>query len=385
VAAREIGMTTLALHRHARSSPAIVSGLYRVVSDWLDIVGNDRRCVQVLRQYAQADGYALETAEGLVVLAAHPEPFLDNSVIRLRAGGTLVSVLYRPSSSSNALFLTERCNSKCLMCSQPPRDDDDSWRVAEILELIELIDPQEPMLGMTGGEATLLGYDLCRILDACQTFLPNTKLHILTNGRLFEDPVMAEAWVNAGGDNTTWAVPVYGPDALLHDYVVDSKTAFDQTMRGLYELAKLGARVEIRVVLVKPVTERLEELAEFLWRRLPFAEHIALMGLEPMGYAKRNRALVYIDPAEYADTLAKATYFLANRGLRVSIFNIPLCVLPRAVWPFARKSISDWKNIYVAQCDGCAVKEFCGGFFASEGDAWRSKAVRSISLEELAQ
>ena len=38
-----------------------------------------------------------------------------------------VRTLYRPSSSHNFLFATDRCNSNCLMCSQPPKDKDDSY------------------------------------------------------------------------------------------------------------------------------------------------------------------------------------------------------------------------------------------------------------------
>ena len=38
------------------------------------------------------------------------------------------------------------------MCSQPPRNEDDGWRVKEILKLVPLIDKDEAQLGITGGE-----------------------------------------------------------------------------------------------------------------------------------------------------------------------------------------------------------------------------------------
>src|SRR5690606_31240744 len=41
----------------------------------------------------------------------------------------MVRVLYRRGSNSNLLFMTDRCNSMCLMCSQPPKDIDDIWHV----------------------------------------------------------------------------------------------------------------------------------------------------------------------------------------------------------------------------------------------------------------
>jgi hypothetical protein len=51
--------------------------------------------------------------------------------------------------------------------------------------------------------------------------------------------------------------------------------------------------------------------------------------------------------------------------MRVSIYNHQLCVLDRRLWPFARKSISDWKNIYLEECASCAIREECGGLFQS--------------------
>jgi len=64
--------------------------------------------------------------------------------------------------------------------------------------------------------------------------------------------------------------------------------------------------------------------------------------------------------------------------MNVSIYNHQLCVLDRQLWPFARQSISDWKNEYIAECDGCAVRHRCGGFFSS-GTAMHSAHIRALS------
>ncbi len=61
-----------------------------------------------------------------------------------------------------------------------------------------------------------------------------------------------------------------------------------------------------------------------------------------------------------------ATEYLAVRGLHVSIYNLQLCVLPRSLWRYARRSISDWKNEYLPFCEGCEVKNDCAGFFQSD-------------------
>lgn len=87
------------------------------------------------------------------------------------------------------------------------------------------------------------------------------------------------------------------------------------------------------------------------------------MGLENIGYAPRNMKSLWIDPVDYQNELQSAVEFLALRGMKVSIYNHQLCVLHKTLWKFSRKSISDWKNIYLDKCEGCTVRENCGGFF----------------------
>lgn len=381
---------SLPLHTHAKVDGVADVGLYKV----LTLEEATRAAYpfpDVLLWEASAPGYAgsvyagESAGEGVVISRARdPAVIQPGDVVRVRPGSTMVSVMYRRGSAANTLFATERCNSRCLMCSQPPRTDDDGWRVAELLRLIELIDTDEGQLGISGGEPTLLGDDLGRVIDACGLLLPDTHLHILTNGRTFSDPAVAASLGDRGHPSLTWGVPLYADHAELHDEVVDAHGAFEETIQGLYELGRLGARVEIRVVLHALTVDRLPQLASYIYRRLPFVEHVALMGLEPMGYAKTNRERLWIDPVDYLEPLADAVFFLAHRGLPASIYNLPLCVLPEPLWPYARQSISDWKNTFAPECAGCELVSSCSGFFASAGPAWRSRAVRPLKLLETA-
>jgi hypothetical protein len=82
----------------------------------------------------------------------------DGYVVLVQPSSGFVRTIYRPDSRHNALFLTERCSSNCLMCSQPPKDKDDTdYLFAANLELVQMIAPGPDYLGITGGEPTLLG------------------------------------------------------------------------------------------------------------------------------------------------------------------------------------------------------------------------------------
>ena len=117
------------------------------------------------------------------------------------------------------------------------------------------------------------------------------------------------------------------------------------------------------MVLHALTVPRLIHLAEYIYRNLSFASHVAFMGLEVTGFAKPNLNKLWVDPYDYRNEIAAAVEHLAVRGMKVSIYNHQLCLLDRTLWAFARKSISDWKNVYLECCDSCQVRSECGGFF----------------------
>jgi His-Xaa-Ser system radical SAM maturase HxsC len=289
-------------------------------------------------------------------------------------------VIYRPESKNNSIFATVRCNSNCLMCSQPPLVSKDKGIVEEHRRLVDLIKEAPETLGITGGEPTLLKDGLVNIVARLKDRLPDTHIHMLTNGRLYAYEPFVQKLAAVGHPYFVSAIPLYSDIASEHDYIVQARGAFDQTVMGLYHAAKHGLRLEIRVVLHKQTLPRLHKLAEFIYRNLPFVDHIALMGLENMGYVKKNWELLWVDPLDYGDTLERAVKYLAYRRLSVSIYNLQLCVLPSSLWGFARQSISDYKNIYLEECDPCDVRNECGGLFKSS-EARHSRGIKAIRLD----
>ncbi len=288
----------------------------------------------------------------------------DGDVVRIDPTG-YVRTLYRKTSANNFILTTDRCNSYCLMCSQPPRQINDSDRIAEHLLLIDLIDPETKELVITGGEPTLLKDDFLRLIQACKEKLPRTAVHVLSNGRLFYYRRFAERLAELRHPDIMLGIPLYSDVDSEHDYVVQARGAFEETIIGLHHLAQYSVPVEIRVVVHALTYRRLPKLAEFIVRNFPFAAQVVLMGMETVGFVHKNMAALWIDPHDYQGELADATWTLFRSGLNVRIYNHQLCVLDRRLWPFACKSISDWKNVYLEECRSCALRDACGGFFES--------------------
>jgi His-Xaa-Ser system radical SAM maturase HxsC len=322
---------------------------------------------------AEAAGFGAVLSSAPANGRSLPLPHVSGIAIDHLAAGDVVSIerngevrtLYRRASPHNAIFATDRCNSYCLMCSQPPRKIDDSDRLAEHLRLIRLVDPATESLGITGGEPTLFKEGFLELVRACKENLPNTALHVLTNGRLFHYRSFARALGEIDHPDLMLGIPLYSDIDYEHDHVVQARHAFDETMTGLQNLAVSDVPVEIRIVVHRLTYERLPELAEFIYRNLAFASHVTFMGLEPMGFAVANLEMLWIDPWDYREQLERAVFALTDRGMNVSIYNHQLCTLPERLWRYARRSISDWKNEYLPECDACQVREQCGGFFAS--------------------
>jgi His-Xaa-Ser system radical SAM maturase HxsC len=289
----------------------------------------------------------------------------DGDIVRLSADRQTIRVLFRASSQNNSILITEQCNHYCLMCSQPPKSADDSWLLDEIENLIPLIPKGTQELVFTGGEPTTNPERFLKIIRLTKSYLPRTAIHILSNGRTFKDLAFAEKYAGIELPDAMIGIPVYSDDPALHDYIVQARGAFDETIQGILNLKRLGQKVEIRVVIHKLSVQRLPELCEFIARNLLFADHVALMGLEMIGFTRANLDELWIDPVDYKDTLSKSVGILANYGMSISVYNHQLCLVNPDIHPYYRKSISDWKNEYAPECQICTKQRECGGFFAS--------------------
>ena len=302
-------------------------------------------------------------------------------VIASNGVGSTSTVLYRESDVHHALFLTTRCNSYCLMCSQPPTPGDDSWLIERARQVIRHIGNPPRSLGLTGGEPLLLGQSLRLILDEITLFHPSTQVDVLTNGRLLCDVVLADAVLRRKSAMVSWLVPLYGPVDYTHDFVVQSPGAFDQTIGGLLNLHHHNQPIQLRIVLIEPVLQVLPELCAFIGRNLPFVREVALMACEPTGFALANREHCEVDLQSWGKTLEDGVRTLTRHDIPHIFMNTPLCSIPQSLWGEASQSISDWKNVYAQECSSCTVKSKCCGLFAWHENGWKPTKLKAFGGE----
>lgn len=265
-------------------------------------------------------------------------------ILAITPDGRRVSVLWKATARHNSLLLTEQCDNLCLMCSQPPKIRDDAYLFHRAKKVIDLLPASATGVGLTGGEPTLNEDALIDLLQHCARAKPTLPLHLLSNGRRFARRAFAARYAAVDLQDIMVGIPLYAPEAALHDYIVQAGGAFAETVRGMLNLAALNQRFEIRIVIQKHTAPILPALADYIVRNVPFVSQVALMGLEMTGLALPNSHEVWIDPADYRSELHEAAITLNDSGVPTKIYNHQLCVLDRDLWPLAVQSISDWKK-----------------------------------------
>lgn len=341
---------------------------------------NDRNDVSPIKFLIEGSGPQRDDVHDFVLLSADFGYLKRGDIVEFQSNFERINVHYRGPGAVNSLLLTERCDNFCIMCSQPPRDKEDSERIDVALAVLELIDDVSPAIGLTGGEPTLYGPKFLQLVENFFEIHEHGSLHILSNGKRFADKEFAAGYSKVATGDAMVGIPLYGPEENLHDFIVQSKGAFELTVQGIINLAAVGSAVEIRVVLQKHNVEYLDDLCRFITRNLPFVDHVALMGLEIMGLARSNLSEVWVDPLDYAQTLSRSVLHLAAHKVNVSIYNHQLCLLPREIREFAVQSISEWKNEFDPVCFRCDLAGSCCGFFTSARYA-SSRGIRPLNLD----
>lgn len=276
----------------------------------------------------------------------------------------------------NCLFISEACNAACPMCPQPPSADN-AIHHKRNLEVLRLLKVKPEMACITGGEPFLFPARVVSYFKSFRKKFPRAAVSVLTNGICLSNfEVAKEIALNAPWD-TLFCVSFHADTAETMREMNRAPDGFARAIRGIINLGRLKQSIEIRPVISKSNWRYLESFALFVYRNFPFVCHVAFMGQEICGNARKNYDQIWVDPIEYSETLANAVRFLDSVGIPTSIYNVPLCLLPRDVWKFCVKSISEWKQAYLPMCERCTKRDSCCGVFTTS-ETFLSKSISPI-------
>ncbi len=301
--------------------------------------------------------YDLETNEDVMLFA---NDVIEKNIDKIR-------VLHRGDEEHVTLFLTNKCNSNCIMCpdSEGLRKRENDINIERVYEFIDVLPENIFTFDITGGEPTLLRQDLYFLIYRIFCRFPEASLMLITNGRAFYDKNYALSFKKLTGRNFRVEIPLHSHRPEMHDYIAGMKGSFEQTYAGLRNLCGAGIKSVIRVVVSRLNVDYLKEISKFVHEEFPQITYINFMGMEVMGNAYKNKDEVWVEYDDIKYKLQDTLKFCLSVGINPQLYNFPLCMFEEKYWSFYRRSITPSKVKYLHECEMCTLKNSCGGFFNS--------------------
>ena len=289
----------------------------------------------------------------------------DFDVFEIDARGNAFKY-YDNTSLDNAVMVTNKCNSNCVMCPTPEsiRKKEIAVNVNYLIHVAQHFPKDAEHITITGGEPFLAGRDIFRLFSYLKGCFPYTDFLVLTNGRIFSIIQYADLMSENQPEHTILGIPLHGYDDATHDYITQADGSFRQTYKGLKNLLSRGIRVELRIVVSKLNMDFVSDIAQLIADEFQGAECVKIMGLEMTGNAAKNKDAVWISYREAFKKSQQAIDILMKAGIDVGLYNFPLCSVDGTYRSICEKSISDNKIRFAPQCELCAVKDACGGMFS---------------------
>jgi His-Xaa-Ser system radical SAM maturase HxsC len=306
-------------------------------------------------------------AQGKVINLELPDNKLHiGDIIEYQENNT-IRTLYQTETKESTLFITNKCNSNCIMCpdSELLRQKEDVYEYEKLYNLISLLPEDLRWLGVTGGEPTIIGKDLVKLLDYSFTRFFQLNIMLLTNGRTFSDANYSILFKHLSNKSLVIEIPIHGHTKEIHDIITQAPGSFEQTVRGIHNLLFIGVEVHIRIVVSKLNIVYLNDIVEYISTNFSKIEVVNIIGLEMLGNAYKNREKVWIDYNNQKPYIENCIIKCFEHGILPKIYNFPLCLIEKKYWSNYYRSITESKVHYATACSTCIYKQDCGGFFSS--------------------
>lgn len=270
-------------------------------------------------------------------------------------------------SDDICLFITEKCNSNCIMCpmSLDSRKRGLSIAPTEWAEIVATMPDNTSHITITGGEPFLEHVYLLPIMDQINKRFPHAEILVLTNGRALSISHLFNELMPIITERYCFAIPIHASTPELHDLITQAPGSFRQSLKGLKNLSKSEAKIEIRVVGHQKNIKDMNHIFNMLVHAGIRIDVINLIAMEMMGCAARNRDTLWVDYHELCHASEAGIRYSLLHGIDVGLYNFPLCMIPKHLWPLAKQSITPSKVRFYQECTNCKEYDACGGLFHS--------------------
>lgn len=291
------------------------------------------------------------------------------------------------------ICLWNKCNNRCLMCSNP-RDFNNqaishtysyNLIVDRINAMKSILRSSNEDIFLTGGEPTIHP-DFLKIITYIKLNLPHNKLILVTNARLFSYYLFAEKCLPLINDIR---ISIHGHDAKSHDFITNINNSFEQAIQGVDNIFALKKKnksykldIEIRTVLTKPNYKNLGKTLNFLRKKFIDLNKVIIIFPEFEGISKDNINRVGITYNKALPILQKEVPYWANQFKDIRLYHFPLCVLTPNLWPYVWRTLPAEEIVFLNKCHKCLYKKYCLGIHMDYPGIMGEKEFQPITLNQ---
>lgn len=289
-----------------------------------------------------------------------------DDVIEVNGSG-IVRILYSDNMDESSLFITSKCNSNCIMCpsSDFSRKNDVMPDLNYLLEILRYYPNSLKHLTITGGEPFIIKKELFAIFEYIKNNKTELNCLLLTNGRAFCLNSYVDDFLKYSPKNMVLGIPLHGSNSNIHDHIVRSEGAFDQTVIGISNLLKNNVPIELRIVPSKLNIDDIDNICDLIINNFRNVFKVTFISLEMLGNSLKNKDKVWIPIVDILKVVQPNIEKLIKNGINVDLYNFPLCLVNKKFYNIYKNSILQDKIKYSDKCEKCAKRNECGGLFFS--------------------
>ena len=268
------------------------------------------------------------------------------------------------------VYLEGKCNNNCLFCRVPRTRQSSLGEVKQQIECFDLA--KDKRIVFTGSELTIRQDALVLLGIAKETKAEIVQLN--TNGRMFSNAEFAGKVLSSGANY--FKISIHGHNAALHDRITQARGSFNQTIRGIKNLIRLGQRDNI---VLSIVVNRLNY--KYLGRVLRLAKRFKIKKIQLNAVNTSNRELLV--PLEKVAEQVLIMRYWYSFDFFIKTVGIPYCLIFSPESLFLR-GIDKKDYVFLEGCRECKYNKICPGVlkeYTAEGYKPNIKAIPDLPVE----
>ncbi len=270
------------------------------------------------------------------------------------------------------ICLWNKCNSKCIMCTNPsdfqdrdPFEDYSFTKLKRRIIAAKIFDKDGNLIDdkiiLTGGEPTIHP-DFFKILSFIRKKFPPVIIELDTNGRRFYYPSFTKKVLGFGRINIYTSL--HGFDSKTHDAITRTRGSFSQTIKGIENVLRyktLGLhQLELRIIITKLTYQYAEKILRFIKEKFPGVDRVVIIFMEMEGQAGKNFKIVGLTHSQFKKFIPKIAKWI-DKFKEFRFYHFPLCTIEPSLWKYTWRTLPEYEVTFVTDCKNCFYRKYCLG------------------------